>query len=687
VKEREVFSEKIETYFEWPILISLALIFINGIVYIANAQLGLYLSIFTVTIVAVSITVYLFYRNKLINYLIEFCQSYDYEQKLVMDKFGIPLALIDKSAKIKWNNDMFGIAIEVENAIGKSITNYISEITKEALPKEERTEILYVSMNGKYYRIELKKVSIREMVDSNIEGKKSRKGNIIIYDMFIVNLFDETEAIELSRKLKEQRLVSGLIYIDNFEEATQSIEDVRRPLLIALIDRNINKFANNIDAVLRKMEKDRYFIVFQQKYLPQLQESKFSLLDDIRKIDIGNDMAVTLSMGIGLSAETYAQSNEYSKTALDLALGRGGDQVVVKDGNKILYYGGNKNQLIDKVNRVKARVKAHALKELLEESEKVIIMGHRLSDMDSLGSAIGLYRGAKQLNKKAHIVLNETTTAVKALYDLFESNSEYEDDMFLNNSEAIEAADTKTLLIVVDVSRPGYVECKELLDKVQNIVVIDHHRQSNDSIENPVLSYIEPHASSTSEMVTEILQYLVDKLRLRPIEADALFAGITVDTKNFMSKTGVNTFEAAAYLRKAGADVVRVRKLFRNDLASYRAKAATISEATIYKNIIAIGRCPWENIDSPTIVAAQAADELLNIQGIKASFVVTKVDTTVFISARSIDEINVQVIMERLGGGGHLNVAGAQLENVSIDEAINKINILLDEMSLEGELK
>lgn len=683
MKEKQLLSEKIETYFEWPILISLVLIFINGIIYITNTKFGLYLSFFTVTISAVSLSVYVFYKNRLLNDIIDFCQSYDYEQKLVMDKFGVPLAIIDKSAKIRWHNDMFAIAIEAENAVNKTITNYISEITKEALPKEDWIEILYISMNGKYYRVELKKVSIKQRQERK---DNKRKNDVTNYDLFIVNLFDETETNELNRKLRDQRLVAGLIYIDNFEEATQSIEDVRRPLLIALVDRNINKFANNIDGILRKVEKDRYYFVFQQKYLSQLQESKFSLLDDIRKLDIGNEMSVTLSMGIGLSSEGYTQTNEYAKTALDLALGRGGDQVVLKEGEKTLYYGGNNKQFIDKVSRVKARVKAHALKELLVESDKVIIMGHRLSDLDSLGSAIGLYRGAKLLDKRAHIVINETTTSVKALFDMFEGNSEYESDMFLKNAEALEIADHKTLLIVVDVSRPSYVECRDLLDKTQNIVVIDHHRQSDDSIENPVLSYIEPHASSTCEMVTELLPYLVDKLRLRPLEADALYAGITVDTKNFMYKTGVATFEAAAYLRKSGADAVRVRKLFRNDLDSYRAKAAAISNSTVYKNIIAIGKCPSENVESPTIVAAQAADELLNIQGIKASFVFTKIEDTVFISARSIDEINVQIIMERLGGGGHLNVAGAQLENISIDEAIINLTTLLKEMSIGGEL-
>ena len=373
--------------------------------------------------------------------------------------------------------------------------------------------------------------------------------------------------------------------------------------------------------------------------------------------------------------------------AIDLALGRGGDQVVVKEGEKISYFGGKSRQ-VEKMTRVKARVKAHALREIIESREEVFIMGHSISDMDAFGAAVGIFCAAQVLGKKAHIVLDEVTSSLRPMKECFTEEKGYPADMFLHGEQAIEMADNRSVVVVVDTNRPNYTECPGLLGKSKTIVVFDHHRQSSEVIENAVLSYIETYASSTCEMVAEVLQYFNENIHLKPNEADSIYAGILIDTNNFMTKTGVRTFEAAAYLRRCGAEVTRVRKLLRDDMAAYKARAEAVRHAEVFRGAFAISICPADpDVESPTIAGAQAANELLNIVGIKASFVLTEYNGKIYISSRSIDEINVQLIMERLGGGGHLNVAGAQMAGCTVAEAKKRIQITLDQMLKEGDIE
>ena len=365
-------------------------------------------------------------------------------------------------------------------------------------------------------------------------------------------------------------------------------------------------------------------------------------------------------------------------------MGRGGDQAVVKHKEKIAYYGGKSKQ-VEKSTRVKARVKAHALRELIQSKEKVFVMGHKLGDTDSFGAAIGIYRATKLLDKRAYIVINDITTSVRVLIEGFMNNPDYEEDMFLTSEEALDMVDNNSMLVTVDVNKPSLTECPELLTRCKTIVVLDHHRQGTESIDSAVLSYVEPYASSACEMVAEILQYIGDNIRVPNLEADCMYSGIMIDTNNFMTKTGVRTFEAAAFLRRSGADVTRVRKLFRENMDVCKAKADSILGAEMYKEYYAIAECPAEGLESPTIVGAQAANELLNITSVKASFVLTAFNGKIYISARSIDEVNVQLIMERLGGGGHLNLAGAQLET-SMEEAIATLKQTIDEMEAEDAI-
>ena len=436
---------------------------------------------------------------------------------------------------------------------------------------------------------------------------------------------------------------------------------------------------------MKRYENDKYIVVMRRSSLNELKEKKFDILEDVKTINIGNEMAVTISMGIGADAGSFAKNSEYAKIAIDLALGRGGDQVVLKDGSKIQYFGG-KTQAVEKNTRVKARVKAHALKEFMNTKEKVVVMGHRLPDADSFGAAIGIYRAAKTLNKKAYIVIDNPTSSIIPLMNTFRDDQDYEADMFVNNHEAKEIMDDNTLLVVVDTNKPSITQCEDLLYMAKMIVVLDHHRQGSDTIRNSVLSYIEPYASSASEMVAEILQYFTEGIRIRNVEADSIYAGIMIDTDNFMQKTGVRTFEAAAFLRRCGADVTRVRKMLRNDMDEYKAVAHAVSRAEVYRDAFAIAIFNGEGLESPTIGGAKAANQLLDISGIKASFVITEYNEKIYISARSIDEVNVQLVMEKLGGGGHMSIAGAQLTGCTVKEAVDTIKETLDNMLAEGEI-
>ena len=448
----------------------------------------------------------------------------------------------------------------------------------------------------------------------------------------------------------------------------------------------MNKYFSGYDGLVKKLEKDKYFVVFKHKYVAQLQENKFDLLDEVKTVNIGNEMAITLSIGLGMDGDSYNKNYEYARIAIDLALGRGGDQAVVKKGEKLEYYGGKTKQ-VEKSTRVKARVKAHALREVMESKDKVVIMGHQITDVDSFGAAVGIYRAARVLNKRAYIVINEVTTSIRPMMEGFIVNpTEYEEDMFIPGERAEELVDNNTVLVVVDTNKPSFTECPRLLNMTKTIAVLDHHRQGAEVISNAILSYIEPYASSTCEMVAEILQYFEEGIKIKNLEADCIYAGIIIDTNNFMSKTGVRTFEAAAFLRRCGADVTRVRKLFRNDMGAYKARAEAVRHSQVYRDAFAIAVCPNENIESPTIVGAQAANELLNIIGIKASFVLTEYNNKIYLSARSIDEVNVQLIMERLGGGGHMNIAGAQLTGYTMEQAIEYLKNTLDQMIEEGAL-
>lgn len=673
---------KLRRYLNWPLYLTIVLILMDVAMYAQDIQMGAEFSGFIVLYVIIVLISNRRNRPLLINELVNFATQYGTVQKQLLNDFEIPYALLDYNSRFLWMNEKFTEITGKDKNYHKSVTTVFPSLTKDILQKSEAVGSINVMLDERNYRISMKRIYF----DSVTKDSAIVAINDTDEYLTAIYLFDETELNRYIRENEEQKLVAGLIYIDNYEEALDSIEDVKRSLLIALVDRKVNKYFTEIDALVRKIEKDKYFVVFKYKYLEQLSADKFKLIEDVKSIKVGNEMAITLSIGVGAGGVSYTQNYEYARMGIDLALGRGGDQVVVKEGEEVTYYGGKAKQ-VERNTRVKARVKAHALREIIESREHVVIMGHTISDVDSLGAAIGVYCAARVLGKKAQIVLNEVTTSLRPLVECFTEEKGYPADLFIKNEEALLITNKNTLVMVVDTNRPSYTECPELLKRTDTICVFDHHRQNSEVIENPVLSYIEPYASSACEMIAEVLQYFSENIKLEPSEADCIYAGILIDTNNFMTKTGVRTFEAAAYLRRAGAEVTRVRKMLRNDMAAYKARAEAVRHAEVYRGAFAISVCPADNIESPTIVGAQAANELLNIVGIKASFVLTEYQGKIYISSRSIDEINVQLIMERVGGGGHLNVAGAQLTNCTIQEAKRMIQDTIDEMIKEGDIQ
>jgi phosphoesterase recJ domain protein len=600
------------------------------------------------------------------NYMVEYSMSSENTQNIFSQDLDIPYALMDKKGIIAWRNRAFNGLVQKDRLSKKDIHAMFENITPSDIENISDKADFHGEYQGKKYRIRITRLYIEESF------------------VYTVCLFDETDLVDLRIQKENSKFVVGLMYMDNYDEAMESVEEVRRSLLEALIDRKINQYINGFNGIVKKLEKDKFFFIIKKGDLDSAISVRFDILEDVKTVNIGNEMSITLSIGIGYGSENLARNYELARMAMDMALGRGGDQAVVKTEDDIRYFGG-KAQTVEKQTRVKARVKAHAFKELLENKDKVIIMGHKMLDMDAFGAAIGIWRIATHLNKKAYILRSDVNPSVRPMIEKFKA-PEYPEDLFMSEEKALNSLTNDSLVVVVDVNRPSITEGPSLLKKAKNIVVLDHHRQSSEIITNATLSYVETFASSACEMVSEIVQYISDDIKLKTLEADAMYAGIVIDTQNFNVQTGVRTFEAAAFLKRSGADVTRVRKMFREDATDYLAKAEAIHNAEIYENYYAISECDSANTASPTLVCAQAANDLLNIKGIKASFVLTLYNDVIYISARSMDEVNVQTIMEKLGGGGHRSVAGAQIKEGSIEDAKNLVKKVLKELIERGEI-
>ncbi len=681
MNNEKILRKKIEFYLITPIFVSLFLVLMCGALYFVDKKCAVIATVAVVLVILVESLVYVVTKRAVMPTLISFSFEQGQIQKELLKELAIPYALLDTDGKILWGNKLFveQVGGGSKKRIRKNISAFFPQIGTEVFKANDIVN-MELELEGNQYMAELKRITFDEVFQDE-DAIVDPKGEAII----AFYLHDVTELKKYKQENYDQKLVAGLIYIDNYDEVMENTEEVRHSLVEALVDRRINMYLSSIDAIGKKTDNDKYLFVCQQKYLPQLKDTKFAILNEVKSINVGNEIPITLSIGIGSETDNFAQAYEYARVAIGLALGRGGDQAVVKYGDKISYFGGQ-SAGTEKSTRVKARVKAQAFKEILESKETVLIMGHKRPDADAFGAAVGVYRFVKTLGKNAHIVLNEVTSATRPLVNGFQGNSLYGDDMIINNEYAISKVTPTTLVVVVDVNKPSMTECEELLSLTNSVVVFDHHRQTNEIIENATLSYIEPYASSACEMVAEMLQYIDEKVKIRQQEADAMYAGIMIDTDNFLTKTGVRTFEAASYLRRNGADTIRVRKMFRSGIYETKQLAEGIMNAEIYMDAFALSRVKPDGSDAPTVVAAKVANDLLNVDGIRASFVVTEKGGTAYVSARSVDDINVQVIMEKLGGGGHANVAGAQLEGTTDEQALIQIKELLESMYKEGDL-
>ncbi len=574
-----------------------------------------------------------------------------------------PLVITDMSGQINWYNDWFKDALNKGDLFGKSVQDLIPQLQISNFVETDEQTQMELTIGDNHYEI-------WGNVARNAKTSTD-SGLVVIY------FIDKTEEVRTAKLREDERMIESIVIIDNYDEVLKETPDTNHGALIGEIEQKVAAWVSLGNGILRKYERDKFIVFFSNKDFATIMDNKFAILDEVRNINYENKIPATLSIGVGRMGQDVFENDKFARLAIDMALGRGGDQVVIRDSANFTFFGA-KTREVEKRTKVKARVVAHALRELVDHSSKVIIMGHHNSDMDSMGASIGLFKAVKSRGKDAFIIVDSESSNANMLIKEFKELPQYE-DAFISGEHALNIYEKETLVIVVDVHRPGMVDCPELLQHAKNVVLIDHHRRSEDFIENLMLTYHEPYASSTCEMITEILQYLQDNERLTKQEAEALYAGIFMDTKGFTFKAGVRTFEAASYLRRMGVDTVNVRRLFKTNLENYIAKADIIRVAEIYKENIAVSYL-YEECPNMAVTVAQAADELLDITGIEASFVLAKVGNRILISGRSLEQVNVQVILEKLGGGGHITIAGAQLDDVTMEDADQMLKQAIDEV-------
>lgn len=671
-REKEIYRGI--TSVQWIMMIIAAIFLVAGVFFWRVSPQGALIIIFVDLIFGcISISHFLSLKGLIADELSRVGYEQSQIQKNLLKDLPVPYVLTSMNGEILWANQAFDEIVDDKDR-KKNISQIFEAMHKKPFPDSGKKTEYDLVIKERNYHVECSCVSFDELMRNGMKEA-----------MLTFYFYDQTELVAYRRELDSRSLIAGLIYIDNYEEVLESMEEVRQSLLFAVVERKIYRYMQNFSAIVKKFERDKFLFVFEAKHFEEMLENKFALMNDVRSTSMGNSLAVTLSVGIGMNAPDYVQVYESARTAIDLALGRGGDQIVIKDGETISYYGGN-TQKVEKSTRVKARVKAHALRELMQTQGKVFIMGHRMPDADCVGAALGIYRMAKTFQKEVYIVMDQNCQAITPIVEGVKKAADESEMIFVTNDQAIALRDANSMMVIVDVNIPEMTECPSLLKLIQTVVVLDHHRQTKSTIKNAVLSYVEPYASSSCEMVAEILQYIADKPRLRPIEADALYAGILIDTDNFIVKAGVRTFEAAAYLRRAGCDVTRVRKMFRDDISHSKLRAQIINDAEIFMDEFAVASFSPKEVQGATVIGAKAANELLDIQGVRGSFVLTKMQGYIYISARSIDDLNVHMIMERMGGGGHLTMAATQIKDKTLYEVELELKNLIRQMKENGEI-
>lgn len=593
--------------------------------------------------------------NEITQHIEEFTFNIDSTAKNTLVNSPFPLVILETDGDIVWRSISFVnefVNIDIKN----SLINLSKEIKQDLEDDEKGNSIdKQIKIGKKNYRI------IGECIRKKQKGRKKRTEYMVV-----LYFIDNTRNLELNKKYEDSKICVGIISIDNYDEIMKSLTTEEKPKVMAKLEESIYKWAETTNGIVVRNERDIYVCIFEQKYIKRLKENKFEILDEVKKIQVQGLYQITLSIAVSQDGDTEYEKYKNALATLDIALGRGGDQAVIRKNDRYSFFGG-KSVEVERRTKVKARMVANALEDLIEEAENIMVMGHINGDIDSIGSSIGIYRFGKNLGKQVKIVLDTYGASLQEFMDVAKSEEEYKES-FIDRTEALTLVNDKTLLIVVDTSKKSYVEIPELLEKANKIVVIDHHRRSTDYIENATLTFHEVYASSAAELVTELLQYMTNEVTLTTFEAESLYGGIMLDTKNFTFKTGVRTFEAAAYLRKNNVDILKVKKWFQSDLESYNVIADVVKTAEIINDTIGISIYDKED-ENANLICAKSADELLTINNITASFVLGIYKNKICISGRSIGDINVQVILEKLGGGGHMGIAGAQLEGITIEEA------------------
>ena len=624
-----------------------------------------------------SVVVYSYYTNnrrksEISETLQDLTLTVDSAAKTSLINSPFPLVIIETDGNIIWKSSKFNIEfmnIDINSYLNDLVIDIKTEIESRE-NKKERTIVRHIELNNKYY----------EIVGKFVHSKHHENKNNDIY-MLMLYFIDETENIKLQKEYKDSKSCVTIMMVDNYEETMQQLESEEKPQVIAEIDKCVYEWTDKTNGILIKSDRDRYIYLFEQRYLEKVKEDKFSILDKIKEIKTKENIQLTLSIAVSNDGITDKEKYKSAGAAMDIVLGRGGDQAVIRENEIYKFYGG-RAQEVEKRTKVKARIVAHALENLIKESSKVMIMGHTNPDIDSMGAGMGVYRLARAIGKNAYIVDSQESNTLQSFKQSLSKEVEYE-DILISKEVAEENIDQDTLLVIVDTHKATYVEAPELLKKTDKIVIIDHHRRSADYIENATLTFQEVYASSAAELVTELLQYAETKVELKTIEAESLYAGIMMDTKNFTFKTGVRTFEAAAYLRRCGVNIIKVKKWFQSDLVTFNKISGIVKKAEIVNDTIAIAIYDKKEKDS-SVICAKAADELLTISDITASFVLGKIGNKICISGRSIGDINVQIILEKLGGGGHITLAGAQVEGMTMEETkqelINRINEYFSEI-------
>lgn len=666
-------------YLNWPIILGIYLCVAVIIMYIFNNSAGIIASPFLIIYLLVAIYLRFIKYNNLNSAILRLAENISNKQRIYFSKIDLPHAVLDMEGRIIWANDRF-LDISKSAEVGKNIKDTFPDLNKGIVSNLSNEKIdLLTSLDERKYKVHLRMVDLNELGGDEVRRLYTGSERVIM-----LYLYDETDYYNLQKDSDNNKQVTGFIYIDNYYEVAENMEDSKASMLIAMVDRKLTRYISYNSGILKKLEKDKYFFVTTKKDVEDMMEDKFSILEETKEIIGGDNIPLTLSIGVGYEGKSIESNHELARVAIDMALGRGGDQVVVKRGSDTFYFGGKSASNITNA-RVRARVKATSFRETLDTKDKILIMGHKNGDFDSFGACIGVYIMAKQVGKEVHIVINSLTNAVAEMKQKYIANNIYENNAFITGEEALSFADENTLLVIVDHNTGKISDEPRLLDKDLDLVVFDHHRISQNSINDAMLSYIDAGASSTCELVTEIMTYFDDRLKIRPMEADSMLAGIMIDTMYFTFQTSAKTFDAAAFLRKRGADSDRVRKILRVDFDFEKLKNEVVSSAENYKDGYAIA--VLDEVDDgieESVAKAEIANELINIKNIKASFVLTKENGKYAISSRSIDDVNVQMLMEKLGGGGHRSSAGAMIEAESFDDAISKVKEVIDSF-VEGE--